>query len=110
MDASLRNRKPPSLLALVLLIAVLVCTSLLAVEGRRYRQLSRYVVLITRMKESREKGEHRMLRKTRCAEKNSTSPFFFSSTNNSEFPGLNDDAPESLSTSATECDNTETGL
>lgn len=51
-------------------------------------------------------------KKTRCAEKK-TQPllFFFSfTTNNSEFPGLNDDANDSLSTSATECDNTETGL
>ena len=35
--------------------------------------------------------------------------FFFFIANNSAFPGLTDDS-DSLSTSATECDNTETGL
>lgn len=40
--------------------------------------------------------------------KNSTSSFFSLDSTNSEFPGLNDAAPDS--TSATECDNTETGL
>jgi hypothetical protein len=55
MDASLRNQRPSSLLARFLLVAVLFCSSLLAVDARRQRQLSRYVVLITRMKASREK-------------------------------------------------------
>lgn len=48
----------------------------------------------------------------RRKKKNSTSFSSSSSTKNSEFPSLNDDAGahDSLSTSATECDNTETGL
>ena len=128
MGASQRPSSP-SLLAFFLLVAVLFCSSLLAVDARRHRHLSRYVVLVTRMngqswereRERRErKGDRRIAFKKNEVHrgKKKTQPllFFFSSsfaTNNSEFPGLNDDAgapDDALSTSATECDNTETGL
>lgn len=120
----------PSLLSLCL--ALFFCCFLVA-DARNYRHLSRY-----EKQETKERGERRRKqkkkkrrrqfdfffafekreKKTRCAltrTKNLTSFFIFfllsKQKQNREFPGLDGkDAPDSLSTSTKECDNTETGL
>jgi hypothetical protein len=65
----LRNRERQSLLSFVLLVSLFSCSSLLAVDARRHRQLSRYVESFLTMmegvkgKREEDDGKHRL----RCA-------------------------------------------